>query len=102
MTTMKSFTLLTLAAAASAFVIPDAETAQALRLQPQDPEFYSIWDNIPSPEKLWNDAEEKVTKLAGCARHKIDNAIDAAYETVVKYDEEFQTAFAGEDWLANN
>lgn len=99
---MKSFTLLTLAAAASAFVIPDAETAQALRLQPQDPEHYSIWDNIPTPEQLWNDAEEKATKLAGCAKHKIDNAIDAAYETVVKYDEEFLTAFAGEDWLANS
>lgn len=97
---MKPFTLLSLAAVASAFVIPDAETAETLRLQVQD-RSESIWDNIPSVQDIWNDAEERAIKLAGCTRHKIDNAIDAAYETAVKYDEKFQSAFAGEDWLAS-
>lgn len=103
---MKTFSLLPLAALASALVIPDAETARSLQLQDSKPA--SIWDNLPSGEQLWSDAEDlwadaetRVEKLAGCAKHKLDNAIDAAYDTAVKYDESFQSAFAGEDWLAN-
>ena len=95
---MKSFSLLALAAISSAFVIPDVDTAQALRVQLQEPESESLWQNA---ENLWSSAEEKARSLVGCAKHKLKDAADTAYETVVKYDEEFRTAFAGDDWLAS-
>ena len=97
---MKSFSLLSLAALSTAFVIPDAETARSLRLQPQDNELPSFWDNLPSVEQIWSDAESRVQKIAGCAKHKVDDAVEAVYDTAVKYDERFETAFAGADWLA--
>ena len=103
---MKSLSLLPWAALVSALVIPDVETAQSLQLQDNKPA--SIWDNLPSQDQLWTDAgdvwanaEERAQKIAGCAKHMLDNAKDAAYDTAVKYDESFKTAFAGEDWLAN-
>lgn len=98
---MKSFTLLPLAAIASAFVIPDAETAKSLQLQLQDNEPSSIWDKVPDVEQIWADAEARVKETIGCARHKISEAADSVYETAVHYDHEFKNAIAGEAWLTS-
>lgn len=94
---MKYISLLSVAALASAFVIPDTQTAESLRLQVQD-EAKTIWQ---SAEDIWTDAEQRAQKIAGCAKHKVEEAVDSAYDAVVRYDEEFKTAFAGEDWLAS-
>lgn len=96
---MRSLSLLAFAAIGSALVIPDAETAQSLRLQVQDTE-ETLWSSLPNVEQIWTHAEEKVQKLAGCAKHKLDEAIESAHETAVRYDEAFQTAFAG-DWFSS-
>lgn len=97
---MKPSYLLPLATIASAFVIPDAETAQSLQLQLQDgQQATSLWDDLPDWDSLWNKIDEKATKVVGCAKHKLTNAFDLAYDTAVKYDEQFQTAFAGDAWL---
>ncbi|KAK5076506.1 hypothetical protein LTS08_007351 [Lithohypha guttulata] len=98
---MKSFSLLPLAAIAAALVIPDAETAQSLRLQLQDSKPQSIWDSLPSADQIWADAEERVEQVVGCAKHKVENVVDTVYETTVKYDNQFRTAFAGDEWLAS-
>lgn len=95
---MKSFSLLPLAALASAIVIPDAETARSLRIQ----EPQTVWDKLPSTDELWSDwadVKDQIKKTAGCAKHKLGNALDAAYETAIEYDDKFQTAFAGDAWL---
>lgn len=94
---MKYLSLLSVAALASALVIPDTETAESLRLQVQD-EAKTIWQ---SAEDIWTDAEQRVQKLAGCAKHKIEDAAETVYDTAVRYDEQFKTAFAGADWLAS-
>lgn len=100
---MKSFSLLALAAISSALVIPDEETAQSLRLQVPNNEPESLWSSLSDLklDEVWTKAEEQVQKIAGCAKHKIDDAIDTAYDTAVRYDEAFQSAFAGDDWLSS-
>lgn len=92
-----------LAAIASAFVIPDAETAQALQLQLQDDQPATVWDKVPDIEQLWSDAEARVKDTITCAKHRFNEATETAYDTIhdtaVHYDEEFKNAFAGEAWL---
>lgn len=100
---MRSLALLPLAAIASAFVIPDAETAQALQLQLQDDQPATVWDKVPDIEQLWSDAEARVKDTIACAKHRFNEAAETAYDTIhdtaVHYDEEFKNAFAGEAWL---
>jgi len=100
---MKLHSLLPLAALASSFVIPDAETARSLKIQDSQ----TVWDKLPSSDELWSewiDLKDQVKKTAGSAKHALDNAFDtaydAAYDTAIKYDEKFQTAFAADAWLA--
>lgn len=101
---MKTFTLLPLAALASAFVIPDAETAQSLRLQPQYEQEATRWtEKLSDIEQIWADAEERVKDTVACAKERFSEAVgsayDSVYETAVHYDQEFKNAFAGQEWL---
>jgi len=99
---MKTFTLLQLAAVASAFVIPDVQTANSLTLEKQNPSSHPFWDNIPKPEHVWQDLEEqfeKSLKSVKCAKHKFDDVVEYTHDTAVKYGEKFESAFAGDAWL---
>lgn len=99
---MRVLPFLSAAAAASAFVIPEQFTLEALSPQNQDTEQTSqhpFWEKVHSVETFWEDLEEEFTHAAGCARHQFTDVIDSAYDTAVKYGKDFQDAFAGEAWL---
>ncbi len=99
---MKTFTILGLAAAATAFVIPDLNdqrTLDALTVEPQDDAPHPFWDNIPCPERVWEDLEERFKYTAATVRDKLDDAVDYTLETASGYDKKLEDAFAGEAWL---
>ena len=96
---MRGLTLLPLAVAATAFVIPDEQTMNALSLEYQDKPSPSLWDKFPSPEEAWQEIDHTITKAAGCAKHKFDEAVDHTFTAAVKFGEKFEDALAGEAWL---
>jgi uncharacterized surface protein with fasciclin (FAS1) repeats len=97
--TMKTFTILGLAAAATAFVIPDQSTLDALALEPQEASSHPFWDNIPDPEKIWDDIEERFDHATKAVKSTFEDAVDYTFDTAVHYGEKFEDAFAGEAWL---
>jgi uncharacterized surface protein with fasciclin (FAS1) repeats len=96
---MRALTLLPLAVAAAAFVIPDEQTMNTLSLDYQETPARSLFDEIPSTEEAWQELEEAVTKAAGCAKHMFDEAVDHTFTAAVKFGEKFEDALAGEAWL---
>src|SRR5271168_2884177 len=96
---MRALTLLPLAVAATAFVIPDEQTMNSLSLDYQETPARSLFDNIPSAEEAWQELDEVVSKAAGCAKHAFDEAVDHTSTTAVKFGEKFEDALAGEAWL---
>ena len=95
---MKTLTFLGLAAAATAFVIPDQQTLDTLSLEPQD-DSHSFWDNIPSPETLWEDLEDRFKHTADSVKSAFDEAVDYTFDTAAQYGEKLEEAFDGQAWL---
>lgn len=99
---MRVLSVLSAAAVASAFVIPDQTTLESLALQDQDieqPQEHPFWDKVHKAETFWEDLEEEFTKSANCAKHRLAAATESAQDAVIKYGEQFQDAFAGKAWL---
>ena len=96
---MRVLQLLPLVAAASAFVIPDEQTLKSLSLETQETSPHSFIDDLPSTEDFWGDLAETYRKAAHCTKHKLDEAVDYAFDAAVKYSDKFDSAFAGEQWL---
>lgn len=98
---MKLFTLLTLAAATNAFVIPDQQTLDSLTLEEplEEPCHDDIWANLPNPEKFWEQLEERFDEASKSIKESVNDAIDYTYDTAVHYGEKFESAFAGDAWL---
>ncbi|EXJ81168.1 hypothetical protein A1O3_07458 [Capronia epimyces CBS 606.96] len=99
---MRVLSVLSAVAAASAFVIPDHATLEALSLQNQDveqPAEHPFWETARKAENFWDDLEEEFTKATDCAKHRFTEVAESAHETAVKYGEQFQDAFAGDAWL---
>jgi uncharacterized surface protein with fasciclin (FAS1) repeats len=96
---MKALTLLPLAVAATAFVIPDEQTMNSLSLDYQETPARSLFDKIPSAEEAWQELDEVVSEAAGCAKHVFDEAVDHTFTAAVKFGEKFEDALAGEAWL---
>jgi len=88
-----------LAAAATAFVIPDEQTMNSLSLGPQDRPAHSLWDNVPSPEEAWQEIDDTLTKAAGIAKDAFDEALDHTFTAAVQFGEKFESALAGQAWL---
>lgn len=99
---MRAAAILSLAAIASAFVIPDQQTLESLSLEKseaQDNE-HPFWDRVQNrAEDFWEELEEEFTKASKCAKHKFAEVADTFHESAVKYSEDFQNAFAGDEWL---
>lgn len=91
--------MLPLVAVASAFVIPNEQTLQSLSLETQEPAPHSFIDDLPSTEDFWGGLEETYRKAAHCAKNKFNEAADYTFDAAVKYGEDFESAFAGEEWL---
>lgn len=96
---MRVSQLLPLVAVASAFVIPDEQTLNSLSLDQPERAPHSLIDDLPSSEDFWGGLAETYTKAAHCAKHKFDEAVDYTFDTAVKVGKNFESAFAGEDWL---
>ncbi|KIW27606.1 uncharacterized protein PV07_07332 [Cladophialophora immunda] len=99
---MRCVSLLSAAAVASAFVVPDQTIFESLSIEDQEIEYPSehpFWSHEHQAESFWEDLEETFTKAANCAKHAFAEIVDSAHETAVSYGEEFQDAFAGEAWL---
>lgn len=99
---MRAVTVLSLAAVASAFVIPDQQTLESLAIQTEEVEHsveHPFWDRVHEAEDFWEDLEEEFTQTVHCAKHRFTEAVDSMQETAVKYSEDFQSAFAGDAWL---
>ena len=100
--TMRVLSLLSAAAVASAWVVPDQTTFESLAIENQEveqPSEHPFWDKVHKAESFWEDLEEEFTKAAGCAKHKFSEVVDSVYETAVNYGDDFKNAFAGEAWL---
>src|SRR5256885_10181317 len=95
---MRVLNLLPLAVAATAFVIPDEQMMNAISLQHQESP-HSLWDKFSSPELAWKELDDTFTKAAGCAKHKLDEAVDHTFTAAVKFGDKFEDALAGEAWL---
>jgi uncharacterized surface protein with fasciclin (FAS1) repeats len=128
-TIMKTFNFLGLAAAATAFIIPDLTTVATLDVwsvqeakvqeakEPHWRPFWSkkqdshpFWNKVECPERFWEDLgerfketaqsiDEKLHHAAGVASSIVDDAVEYAYDTAVYYGEKFEDAFAGQSWL---
>lgn len=99
---MRAVTVLSLAAVASAFVIPDQQTQESLAIQTEEVEQsvdHPFWDRVHEAETFWEDLEEEFTQTVHCAKHRFTEAVDSVQDTVVNYSEDFQSAFAGDAWL---
>lgn len=96
---MKVLSLLPLAFAASALVIPDTDTIESLTIQDQERPSHPFWKNIKNPSKVWEELEEHFNSAAGQAKNKFDHAVEYVQDTVVHYSDDLQTAFAGQAWL---
>jgi len=96
---MRALSVLSVVAVATALVIPDQQTLESLSLESPEPVPHPFWDHVIDPESIWEDLEEKFTKAAKCAKHKLDEAVDAVQETAVTYGYGFEDAFAGDAWL---
>jgi uncharacterized surface protein with fasciclin (FAS1) repeats len=96
---MKSLSLLGLAAAATAFVVPDQETLNSLRIETHEEDSHPFWDHISDPERIWEDLEKKFDEATSTAKSYFDEAVDFTFDTAVEYGEKFEHAFAGQAWL---
>lgn len=96
---MKSLSLLGLAAAASAFVLPDQEIINSLRVEPHEEDTHPFWDHITDPEHIWEDLEKKFDEATTSAKEYFDEAVDFTFDTAVQFGEKFESAFAGQAWL---
>lgn len=99
---MRVLSLLSAAAVASAFVIPDQATLESLALEDptnQQPQEHPFWDKVHKAEHFWEDLEEEFTKAARCAKDRFEEAVESTQDAVVNYGRQFQDAFAGEAWL---
>ncbi|KAJ9603266.1 hypothetical protein H2200_012044 [Cladophialophora chaetospira] len=99
---MRVLAVLAAAAVASAWVIPDQATLEALAIQNEEieqPSEHPFWDKVHKAENFWEDLEEEWTKTAACAKNRFSEVAESAYDTAVKYGQDFQDAFAGEAWL---
>jgi uncharacterized surface protein with fasciclin (FAS1) repeats len=96
---MRALTLLPLAVAATAFVIPDEQTMNILSLDYEETPARSLLDKIPSAEEAWQELDEVVTEAAGYTKHMFDEAVDHTFAAAVKFGEKFEDALAGETWL---
>merc|ERR1711939_1038197 len=101
-TIMRVLSILSAAAVASAFVIPDQATLESLAIEEQGvekPQEHPFWSKVHKAETFWEDLEEEFTKATHCAKHKFEEAVESTQETAVKYGEQFHNAFAGDAWL---
>lgn len=99
---MRVLPVLSAAAVATAFVIPDQATLESLSLQDQaveQPTEHPFWETAHKAENFWEDLEEEFTKAANCAKHRFTEVVESVHDTAVKYGEQFQDAFAGDAWL---
>jgi uncharacterized surface protein with fasciclin (FAS1) repeats len=96
---MRVLTLLPLAVAATAFVIPDEQTMDALSLENHERPAHSLYDKFPTADVAWQDLDDAFMKAAGCAKHIFDEAVDHTFTAAVKFGEKFEDALAGEAWL---
>ena len=96
---MRGFTLLPLAIVATAFVIPDEQTMNTLSLEQQDESAHSLWDKLPTAEEAWEEIDDTFTTAAGCAKHKLDEALDHTFTAATEFGEKFEDALAGQAWL---
>ena len=98
---MKTLTFVALAAAATAFVIPDQQTLDSLSLEKdtQKPCHHPVWDKLSNAENYWEELEEKFDEATSAVKDHFNEAVDYAHDTAVHYGQEFETAFAGESWL---
>lgn len=99
---MRVISLASLAAVASAFVIPDPQTLESLAIQTQEVDEsgeHPFWDKAHKAETFWEDLEEEFTQTVHCAKHRFAEVVDSVQDTAVKYSEDFQSAFAGDAWL---
>ncbi|KIW38270.1 uncharacterized protein PV06_09251 [Exophiala oligosperma] len=99
---MRVLSILSTAALASAFVIPDQATLESLSLENQEveqPPEHPFWYKVHKAESFWEDLEGEFLKAAHCAKHKFEEVVESTEEAAIKYGEQFQNAFAGDAWL---
>ncbi|ETI23793.1 hypothetical protein G647_05599 [Cladophialophora carrionii CBS 160.54] len=99
---MRVLSVLSAAAVATAWVIPDQATFESLAVQDREteqPAEHPFWDKVHKAETFWEDLEEEFTKAADCAKHRFAEVADSVHDSAVGYGEDFKDAFAGEDWL---
>jgi uncharacterized surface protein with fasciclin (FAS1) repeats len=96
---MRVLTLLPLAVAATAFVIPDEQTMNALSLENPETPAHSLYDKIPSTDEAWEELDESILEAVGCAKHMLAETVDHIFTAAVKFGEKFEDALAGEAWL---
>lgn len=91
--------LLLLAAACTAFVLPDQEVFSSLAIEDRKDSFGSVLDSLPSSHDLWQAAEQNVDKVFKCAKVTWDEAVKSAEDVAGNIRDDFEEAFAGESWL---
>lgn len=96
---MKSLSLFGLAAVASAFVLPNQETLNTLKLETHEDDAHPFWNNIPCAERIWEDLEKKFDEASSSVKQHIDEAVDFTFDTAVEYGDKMEHAFAGQAWL---
>ncbi|OAP61431.1 hypothetical protein AYL99_03634 [Fonsecaea erecta] len=99
---MRCVSLVSAAAVAAAFVIPDQATFESLSIENQETDYpceHPFWNKEHQAESFWEDLEEEFTKAADSAKHAFAELVDLTHDTAVSYGEDFQDAFAGEAWL---
>lgn len=99
---MRVLSVLSAAAVATAWVIPDQAIIESLAAQNEEieqPPQHPFWDKVHDAEHFWEELEEEFTKAAGCAKHRFSDLVDSTHETAVRYGKNFEDAFAGEAWL---
>ncbi|KAK0507184.1 hypothetical protein JMJ35_010222 [Cladonia borealis] len=96
---MKYFTILPLAAFATAFIIPDEQMMSQVAIESSNAPA-SVFDRLPSKEQIVNDFEDTFSNLVETSK----NALDEAIESVTEYSEDVHskihdTAFDAQSWL---
>lgn len=96
---MKLLSVLPLAVLGSSLVIPDDAVMSSIAIEEPSRDFTPIQEEIPSPQELWEDVKHPVIKALGCAKHKLNDAVDYALQEGSNFGTTFEEAFDYQSWI---
>lgn len=96
---MKFLSIIPLAVATTAFVLPDQDVMSSEAVQNSRSGIEEVIDTLPSPARVWDNVEHSVSEAFGCAKHKFSDAVDYTSDKASDFSSSFDEAFDIKSWM---